>query len=102
MAEQARRVAELRRARYGYLLALHLLLLCAAGRSPVSGHHKAFFPLRERRERRETATWRWPLSFYLYSIRRREPCKSMRMVTYSVVPPSGAGLSSGIGRVGWG
>jgi transposase len=26
--------AELRRARYGYLLALHLLLLCAAGRSP--------------------------------------------------------------------
>ena len=33
-AEQARMVAELRRARYGYLLALHLLLLCAAGRSP--------------------------------------------------------------------
>jgi hypothetical protein len=27
-------VAELRRARYGYLLALHLLLLCAAGRTP--------------------------------------------------------------------
>src|SRR5215212_7444831 len=27
-------LAELRRARYGYLLALHLLLLCAAGRSP--------------------------------------------------------------------
>lgn len=26
--------AELRRARYGYLLALHLLLLCAAGRTP--------------------------------------------------------------------
>ena len=34
MAEQARMVAELRRARYGYLLALHLLLLCAAGRTP--------------------------------------------------------------------
>jgi transposase len=34
MAEQARMVAELRHARYGYLLALHLLLLCAAGRSP--------------------------------------------------------------------
>src|SRR5215470_11696005 len=34
MAEQARMVAELRRARYGYLLAVHLLLLCAAGRSP--------------------------------------------------------------------
>ena len=33
-AEQARMVAELRRARYGYLLALHLLLLCAAGRTP--------------------------------------------------------------------
>lgn len=32
--EQARRRAELRRARYGYLLALHLLLLCAAGRTP--------------------------------------------------------------------
>jgi transposase len=32
--EQARMVAELRRARYGYLLALHLLLLCAAGRTP--------------------------------------------------------------------
>src|SRR5262249_15388040 len=34
MMEQARMVAELRRARYGYLLALHLLLLCAAGRTP--------------------------------------------------------------------
>lgn len=33
-AEQARMLAELRRARYGYLLALHLLLLCAAGRTP--------------------------------------------------------------------
>ena len=32
--EQARMLAELRRARYGYLLALHLLLLCAAGRTP--------------------------------------------------------------------
>ncbi len=34
IAEQARMVAELRRARYGYLLALHLLLLGAAGRTP--------------------------------------------------------------------
>src|SRR5215470_14619078 len=34
MTEQARMVAELRRARYGHLLAMHLLLLCAAGRSP--------------------------------------------------------------------
>jgi transposase len=34
-AEQARLLAELRRARYGYLLALHLLLLCAAGRTPT-------------------------------------------------------------------
>jgi transposase len=33
-AEQARMLTELRRARYGYLLALHLLLLCAAGRTP--------------------------------------------------------------------
>ena len=33
--EQARMLAELRRARYGYWLALHLLLLCAAGRSPT-------------------------------------------------------------------
>ena len=33
-AEQAHMVAELRRARYGHLLALHLLLLCAAGRTP--------------------------------------------------------------------
>ena len=32
--ERARMLAELRRARYGYLLALHLLLLCAAGRTP--------------------------------------------------------------------
>ena len=32
--EQVRMRAELRRARYGYLLALHLLLLCAAGRTP--------------------------------------------------------------------
>jgi transposase len=34
-AEQARMLAELRRARYGYLLALHLLLLGAAGRTPT-------------------------------------------------------------------
>jgi transposase len=34
-AEQARMLAELRRARYGYLLALHLRLLCAAGRTPT-------------------------------------------------------------------
>jgi len=34
-AEQARLVAEVRRARYGYLLALHILLLCAAQRSPT-------------------------------------------------------------------
>jgi transposase len=32
--EQVRMRTELRRARYGYLLALHLLLLCAAGRTP--------------------------------------------------------------------
>ena len=32
----------------------------------VSGHYKAFFPPVERRERTETATVRWPLSFYLY------------------------------------
>jgi transposase len=34
-AEQARMLADLRRARYGYLLALHLLLLCAAGHTPT-------------------------------------------------------------------
>ena len=34
LEEQARMRAELRRARYGYLLALHLRLLCAAGRTP--------------------------------------------------------------------
>ena len=28
-------LAALRRARYGYLLALHILLLCAAGRNPT-------------------------------------------------------------------
>ena len=33
-AEQARLRAELRRARYGDLVALHLLLLCATGRTP--------------------------------------------------------------------
>lgn len=33
--EQAPMLAELRRARYGYLLALHILLLCAAQRSPT-------------------------------------------------------------------
>jgi len=33
--EQARILAEVRRARYGYLLALHILLLCAAQRSPT-------------------------------------------------------------------
>src|SRR5262245_52479064 len=34
LAEQARMLAEWRRARSGYLLALHLLLLCAAGPKP--------------------------------------------------------------------
>jgi len=34
LEEQARMRAELRRTRYGSLLALHLLLLCAAGRTP--------------------------------------------------------------------
>jgi transposase len=34
-AEQARMLAELRRSRYGYLLALHVLLLRAAGRTPT-------------------------------------------------------------------
>src|SRR5262245_12005429 len=33
--EQVRLLAEVRRARYGYLLALHILLLCAAQRSPT-------------------------------------------------------------------
>jgi putative transposase len=33
--EQAQMLAALRRARYGYLLALHLMLLCAAGRTPT-------------------------------------------------------------------
>ena len=33
--EQAQMLAELRRARYGYLLALQILLLCAAQRSPT-------------------------------------------------------------------
>jgi hypothetical protein len=28
-------LAEMRRARYGYLLALHILLLCAAQRTPT-------------------------------------------------------------------
>ena len=33
--EQAEMLAALRRARYGYLLALHILVLCAAGRHPT-------------------------------------------------------------------
>src|SRR6267143_6497014 len=33
--EQAQMLAALRRARYGYLLALPVLLLCAAGRNPT-------------------------------------------------------------------
>src|SRR5262245_54546587 len=37
----------------------------ASGRSSVSGHRKAFFLPMERRERRETATAWWRLSFYL-------------------------------------
>jgi transposase len=34
--EQAQMLAALRRARYGYLLALHILLLCATGRPPTA------------------------------------------------------------------
>ena len=34
-AEQAQMLTALRRARYGYLLALQVLLLCAAGRTPT-------------------------------------------------------------------
>ena len=33
--EQAQMLAALRRARYGYLLTLHVFLLCAAGRTPT-------------------------------------------------------------------
>jgi hypothetical protein len=33
--EQAQMLAALRRARYGYLLALHSLLWCATGRNPT-------------------------------------------------------------------
>src|ERR687896_1483770 len=33
--EQEQLLAALRRARYGHLLALHILLLCAAGRKPT-------------------------------------------------------------------
>jgi hypothetical protein len=33
--EQAQMLTALRRVRYGYLLALHVLLLCAAGRNPT-------------------------------------------------------------------
>jgi len=33
-SEQEQMLSQLRRARYGYLLALHVLLLCAAGRTP--------------------------------------------------------------------
>ncbi len=33
-AEQAQMLTELRQARYGHVLALHILLLCAAGRTP--------------------------------------------------------------------
>jgi hypothetical protein len=33
--EQASMLAALRRARYGYPLPLHILLLCAAGRHPT-------------------------------------------------------------------
>ena len=33
--EQAQMLAALRRARYGYLLALHILLLCATGHNPT-------------------------------------------------------------------
>lgn len=33
--EQAQRLAALRRARDGYLLAWHVILLCAAGRHPT-------------------------------------------------------------------
>jgi hypothetical protein len=34
-SEQDQMLATLRRARYGYLLALHVLLLCAAGHNPT-------------------------------------------------------------------
>lgn len=34
LEEQAQMLRELRQARYGYLLGLHILLLCAAGRTP--------------------------------------------------------------------
>src|SRR5215470_11812991 len=34
-AEQAQMLAALRRACYGYRLALHVILLCAAGRTPT-------------------------------------------------------------------
>jgi transposase len=35
VSEQEQMLSELRRARYGFLLAIHILLLCAAGRTPT-------------------------------------------------------------------
>jgi hypothetical protein len=35
-AEQAQMLAALRRARYGYLLSLHILLLCVTGHNPTA------------------------------------------------------------------
>jgi DNA-binding CsgD family transcriptional regulator len=40
--ERAQLRAALRRARYGSLLALHILLLCAAGRAPTDIAHVLF------------------------------------------------------------
>ena len=46
--EQAQMLGELRQARYGYLLGLHILLLCAAGHTPTEIAEFLFCSRRER------------------------------------------------------
>jgi hypothetical protein len=43
-AEQVQMCAVLRRTRYGYLLAFHILLLCAAGRNPTGALGNSYIP----------------------------------------------------------
>jgi hypothetical protein len=57
-AEQAHILAEVRRARYGYVLALHIVLLCAAQRSPTE--IAAVLALPSLAWSRRTAPGSWP------------------------------------------
>jgi transposase len=102
--EQARLRTELRRARYGYLLALHLLLLCAAGRTPSEGASVLFCSRSSvyrivRAYRAGTLTFDEASEQAMQQRRRRELTPSLKRSVLALLKPAPRAL--GWGRTRW-